>query len=256
LAGIILEKQDKIAILTINRPEKRNALDRELRLELYEKVKAIADDNETRAMVITGAGEAFVAGADIATMKGYDVEKATAASKEGSEIFSFIENMKIPIIAAVNGWALGGGCELALACDIRICSDNAKFGQTEVRIGILPGYGANIRLPRLVGMAKAKEMIFTGSIIDALEAEKIGLVNQVVPQEALMEQAIKMAAKIARGPASVSLAKQSINKAFDLDMPAAIALSSNLYGEAYNTHDAFEGIGAYLEKRRPEFTGK
>ena len=254
--GIKYEKQEKIAILTINRPEKRNALSRELRLELHDKLKTIAAETDIRAMVITGAGEAFVAGADIATMKGYDIQTATQASKEGSEIFYFIENMKVPVIAAINGWALGGGCELALACDIRICSETAKFGQTEVRIGILPGYGATIRLPRLVGPAKAKELIFSGRIIDAQEAEKIGLVNFVVPAEELMDRSIDFAMKIARGPASINLAKQSINQSFDLDMQGAIELSSNLYGEAYNTRDAFEGISAYLEKRKPVFTGK
>lgn len=254
--NIKYEKTDQIAVITINRPEKRNALSRELRLELYAKLKEIAAEDSIRATIITGAGKSFVAGADIAAMKNYDIETAIRASREGSEIFLFIENMPTPVIAAVNGWALGGGCELALACDIRICSDTAKFGQTEVRIGILPGYGANIRLPRLVGIAKAKELIFSGRIIDAQEAERIGLINAVVPEAQLMDRAIEFAADIAKGPAAVNLAKQAINQAFDLDMAHAIELSSRLYGEVYRTHDAMEGICAYLEKRKPEFTGK
>ena len=211
---------------------------------------------DIRAAIITGAGEAFVAGADIASMKDYTVEDALKASRDGSRIFLFIENMRIPVIAAINGWALGGGCELALACDIRICSDDAKFGQTEVRIGIIPGYGANIRLPRLIGTGRAKELIYTGRMIDPAEAERIGLVNSVVSKEDLMDEAMKLAGRISKGPASINLAKQAINKAFDLEMDDALELSSKLYGDVYNTSDSKEGINAFLEKRKPEFTGE
>ena len=251
-----LDIRDRIAVITINRPEKRNALSLEVREDLYQRLKEVDSREDIRAAIITGAGEAFVAGADIASMKDYTVENALEASRNGSRIFSFIENMKIPVIAAINGWALGGGCELALACDIRICSDDARFGQTEVKIGIIPGYGANIRLPRLIGAGKAKELIYTGRIIDAAEAERIGLVNSVVSKEDLMDEAIKLAGRISKGPASINLAKQAINKAFDLEMNDALELSSKLYGDVYNTRDSREGINAFLEKRKPEFTGK
>ena len=251
-----LDIRDRIAVITINRPEKRNALSLEVREDLYQRLKEVDSREDIRAAIITGAGEAFVAGADIASMKDYTVEDALEASRNGSRIFSFIENMKIPVIAAINGWALGGGCELALACDIRICSDDARFGQTEVKIGIIPGYGANIRLPRLIGAGKAKELIYTGRIIDAAEAERIGLVNSVVSKEDLMDEAIKLAGRISKGPASINLAKQAINRAFDLEMNDALELSSKLYGDVYNTRDSREGINAFLEKRKPEFTGK
>ena len=251
-----LDIRDRIAVITINRPEKRNALSLEVREDLYQKLKEVDSMKDIRAAIITGAGEAFVAGADIASMKDYTVEDALNASRNGSRIFSFIENMRIPVIAAINGWALGGGCELALACDMRICSDDARFGQTEVKIGIIPGYGANVRLPRLIGAGKAKELIYTGRMIDAAEAEKIGLVNSVVSKKDLMDEAIKLAGRISKGPASINLAKQAINRAFDLEMDDALELSSKLYGDVYNTRDSKEGINAFLEKRKPEFTGE
>jgi len=251
-----LEIRDKIAVVTINRPEKRNALSREVRECLYQRLQEIDSRKDVRAVIITGAGEAFVAGADIASMKDYTSEAAMKASRHGSRIFSFLENMRVPVIAAINGWALGGGCELTLACDMRICSDDARFGQTEVRIGIIPGYGANVRLPRLIGTGKAKELIYTGRIIDAAEAERIGLVNSVVSKNILMDEAMKLAGRISKGPASINLAKQAINKAFDLEMGDALELSSQLYGDVYKTDDSKEGINAFLEKRKPEFTGE
>lgn len=250
-----LEIRDRIAIVTINRPKKRNALNQEVRSDLLEVFKEVDPSDDIRVAIITGAGDAFVAGADIASMKDYGPKDALRASKHGSDIFLFIENMRIPVIAAINGWALGGGCELALACDIRICSDSAMIGQPEVKIGIIPGYGASIRLTRLIGTGRAKELIYTGRIIDAAEAEKIGLVNFVVPKDELMSEAIEFAKKISKGPAAINFAKQAINKAFDLDMKNALDLSSQLYGEVYETRDSKEGISAYLEKRKPEFTG-
>ncbi len=252
---VIFEKMERIAVITLNRPEKKNALSYEVRHELYRVLKETASDKNIRSAVITGAGDAYAAGADIKAMKNYSVEDAISSSKYGSKIFLYLEKMEIPVIAAINGWALGGGLELAMACDMRICSDNAKLGQPEVKIGILPGSGANIRLPRLVGVARAKEMIYFGKIITAAEAEKIGLVNLVTSQEHLMEKAMEMAGQLARGPASISLAKQAINSSLDLDMDKALELSSKLYGDAYKTHDAKEGIWAYLEKRKPVFKG-
>lgn len=253
---VTLEIKEKIAYITINRPEKRNALNEEVRSDLYEILKDIGSRDDIRVAVITGAGDAFVAGADIAAMKNYEPEDAQKASQHGSDIFLFIENMRIPVIAAINGWALGGGCELALACDIRICSNTAMLGQPEVTVGIIPGYGANIRLPRLIGPGKAKELIYTGRLINAAEAEKIGLVNYVVPKKDLMTEATKLAKKISKGPAAINFTKQAINKAFDLDIGQAMKFSSELYAEVYKTQDSKEGISAYLEKRKPNFIGK
>ena len=188
-------------------------------------------------------------------MNAYKPEDARKASEHGSDIFLFIENIRIPVIAAINGWALGGGCELAVACDIGICSDKAMLGQPEVTVSIIPGYGANIRLLCLIGTGKAKELIYTGRLIDAAETERIGLVNHVVPKEGLFDEAIKLATKISKGPAAIRFAKQAINGAFALDAAQAMRLASRLYGEVYKTHDAKEGISAYLEKRKPELSG-
>ncbi|MBC8442382.1 MAG: enoyl-CoA hydratase/isomerase family protein [Deltaproteobacteria bacterium] len=250
-----LEEKDRIAVITMNRPEKRNALNLEARQELYNILKKIDSDKNIRSAIITGAGKAFIAGADIQAMKNYTVEDAIESSRQGSKVFSYIEKMRIPIIAAINGWALGGGLELALACDIRICSENAQFGQPEIKIGILPGYGASIRLPRIIGVARAKEMIYFGEIITAKEAEKIGLVTFVTSPSILMGKAMELAQKLIQGPASLSLVKQAINSAFALDLNDAFELSSKLYGDAYKTNDAREGILAYLEKRKPIFKG-
>jgi enoyl-CoA hydratase len=251
-----LEIKGKVALITMNRPEKRNALNDQVRAELFQVLEEINSQQAVRAAVCTGAGEAFVAGADITAMNDYQPEDAYNASKQGSDIFLFMETMPIPIIAAVNGWALGGGCELALSCDIRIAGESAKFGQPEVKIGILPGYGANIRLPRLIGEGKAKELIYTGRIIDAFEAERIGLINSVVPDAKILDEALALAEKLSDGPASIGFAKQAIWNAFGQDTKEAMHVSSKLYAEVYKTHDCREGIRAYLEKRKPVFTGE
>jgi len=252
----LLKTKGKVGVITINRPHKRNALNHEVRSQLYKILKEVDADEKIRVAVITGAGDSFVAGADIVSMKDYTSKDAREATDQGNKIFSFIEGMRIPVIAAVNGWALGGGCELALACDIRICSSNARFGQPEVRLGIIPGYGANVRLPRLIGVGRAKEMIFTGRIIDANEALRIGLVNKMVPKDELMMHTMDLAEKISGAGMAIDFAKQAINKSFDLNTDEAIKLASKLYEKLYNTHDRTEGISAYLEKRDPNFTGK
>ena len=255
-SSIILEKKDRVAVITMNRPEKRNALTPEMRQELHRVLKEVDSDKDIRAVILTGTEEVFASGADIQTLKGYSVEDAIASSEQGSRVFLFLEEIGIPVIAAINGWALGGGLELALACDIRICSDNAKLGQPETRIGIIPGYGANIRLPRIIGIARAKEMIYYGEIISARDAEKIGLVSSVVPMEKLMEKAMETVQPLVRGPAAISFAKKGIHAVYGLQVKDAIGDSSRLYGEVYKTSDARGGIQAFLEKRKPNFTGK
>jgi enoyl-CoA hydratase len=164
-----------------------------------------------------------------------------------------MESMEEPVIAAINGWALGGGCEIALACDIRIASEKAQMGQTEVRVGIMPGYGGNVRLMRLIGSGRAKEMIYTGKIVNAAEAERIGLVNRVVPHDHLMEEALKLAKQIAKGPASIHFAKKSMFEASQLLLKEALKTDSMIYGEVYKTKDFKEGVAAFLEKRKPSF---
>jgi len=253
---VIVEVRERITIITINRPEKHNALNQEIREKLYNIMRKMESGNDIRVMILTGAGDAFVAGADIGPMKEYTPEDAKKASEHGSGLFLFIEKMRFPVIAAINGWALGGGCELAMACDIRICSDTARLGQPEVTVGIIPGYGAPIRLPRLIGPARAKELIYTGRIVDADEAERIGLVNFVVPKERLMEEAMKIAKKIAQGPAAIRFAKKAINETSELSTSEAMEHASKLYGEVYKTKDSKEGILAYLDKRRPRFVGQ
>lgn len=253
---VLLDIQKKVAIVTIHRPDKRNALNYEVRNDLKETLHKIDAMEEIRALIITGSGDSFVAGADIAAMKEFSPEDAEASSKHGSDIFFFIENMRIPVIAAVNGWALGGGCELALSCDIRIASTNAVFGQSEIKIGIMPGYGATVRLPRLIGLARAKDLIFSGRTLTAIEAEAIGLVNKVLPEEALMDYVMKLAKELSEAPAAIYFAKRALNQAYDLTTGEALTLASKFYGDIYRTEDAREGISSYLEKRKPKFIGR
>ena len=250
------ETEKDVAIVVIDRPERKNALNKELREELYNTIKKIGSIKGIKAIIITGRGDVFVAGADLAVMKDYTEKEAKEASLHGSKIFSYIEDMRLPVIAAINGWALGGGLELALACDIRICSEDAKFGQPEVRLGIIPGYGATFRLPKIIGMGRAKELIITGRIIDAHEAERIGLVSEVVKKEELMNRAKDIAKGLSGATAAIGFAKEAINKAFDMKNEDAIKYISTLYGKLYNTHDTKEGIKAYLDKRKPCFKGE
>lgn len=250
------EVEEDIAIVVINRPEKRNALNKELREELYHALKRVESTSGVKAIIITGISDVFVAGADISAMKDYTEKDAKEASLHGSQLFSYIEDMRLPVIAAINGWALGGGLELALACDIRICSEDARFGQPEVKLGIIPGYGATFRLPRTIGMGKAKELMITGKIIDAHEAKNIGLVSEVAKKERLMDRAKEIAKDLSDATIAVSFVKKAISKAFDMKKEDAIKYISHLYGELYNTHDTREGIVAYLKKRKPLFKGE
>lgn len=254
LKYILLKKEQNIGILTISRPKALNALNSNLLDELDKAIDMVANDDEIHVLIITGEGKAFVAGADIAEMKDMDVFEAREFAKKGLSVFRKIELMEKPVIAAVNGYALGGGCELSMCCDIRIASEKAKFGQPEVGLGITPGFAGTQRLPRIVGMAKAKELIFTGDTIDANEAFNIGLVNKVVSKESLMDEAISLAKKIAsKGQIAVRYAKAAINRGFETDIETGQAIERDLFGLCFSTLDQKEGMEAFLEKRSPNY---
>lgn len=253
-----LEKQDQVGLIRIDRPEAMNALNEQVLTELDAAVEAAGADPDIRVVIITGEGRAFVAGADIAGMYPLDEKGGYEWGRLGQKVFRKIETLNKPVIAAVNGFALGGGCELAMACDIRIAGAKAKFGQPEVGLGITPGYSGTQRLPRLVGKSKAMELIFTGEYIGADEAAAIGLVSKVVPQESLMEEAFALAAKIAKNaPLAVAYSKEAIVKGLECsDMDESIEIEAKLFGKCFSTADQKEGMGAFLEKRKPEFKSK
>jgi len=255
---LIYEKKENIGLLTINRPEKMNAISQELTAELSQLLDEIENDDDLRVIVITGAGDkAFVAGADINELVNRDARLGRRVSRERQEIFSRIEDLHVPVIAAVNGYALGGGLELALACSIRICSEKAQFGAPEVKLGIIPGDGGTQRLPRLIGLGRAMEMIIIGDFIDAQEAYRIGLVNNVFPPEKLMEKAMELAQKIAsRPPLAVRYAKEAVNRSQEGDTASGFALESYLHALSCTTEDKKEGVSAFLEKRKGKFKGK
>lgn len=250
-------KEGHVGILTISRPKSLNALNARVLIELGQAVDMVSEDSEVYVLIITGDGKSFVAGADINEMKNYYSEEGREWGELGSSVFKKIDHMKIPTIAAVNGFALGGGCELAMACDLRIASENAKFGQPEVSLGITPGYSGCVRLPRLVGLAKAKELIYTGDYISACEAAKIGLVNKVVPFEELLDAAIDMAGKIAsKAQIAVRYSKLAISKGIETDIDTAIAFENQVFALCFATKDQKEGMNAFVEKRAPHFTLK
>ena len=255
---ILKERDGQIVTLTLNRPEVMNSISFPLLLALKEHVEEIHFDNETRVVIITGAGErAFCAGADLkerATMSETDVKKFIFTIRN---LFTFIENLNKPVIAAVNGVALGGGTELALACDIRIASTNASMGLTETRLAIIPGAGGTQRLPRLIGRGKAKELIFTGRRVDAKEALEIGLVNKICEPGDLMNEAKKMAEMICEtGPIAIQQAKYAINHGIETDLNTGLAIESNAYWITIPTEDRLEGLRAFKEKRKPVYKGK
>ncbi len=245
------EAEDRVALLTIDRPKALNALNSSVLEELDQAISAV-DLQEIRALIITGSGEkSFVAGADIGEMSNLTKEEGVAFGKKGNDVFRKIESLPIPVIAAVNGFALGGGCELSMACDIRLCSENAVFGQPEAGLGITPGFGGTQRLARIVGIGRAKELIFSTFNIKADEAYRIGLVNHVYPIEELLPQAKKLASKIAaNAPIAVRNCKKAINDGLQTDIDSAIVIEENLFGDCFETHDQKEGMGAFLEKRK------
>lgn len=256
--NVILEKEGKIAIVTLNRPKALNALNSETLKELDIVIDELEKDDNIYVVILTGAGEkAFVAGADIAEMKDLATMEGRKFSTLGNRVFRRLENLEKPVIAAISGFALGGGCELAMACDLRIASDKAKFGQPETGLGITPGFGGTQRLARLVGVAFAKELIYTGKIIKAEEAQRIGLVNKIVESEKLMEEAKAMAATIAaNAPIAVKLCKTAINRGIQCDIDTALMYEAEAFGECFSTEDQKEGMTAFIEKREKNFRNK
>ena len=260
--NLTLEVADGIAVLAISRPAALNALNSETLDELNVCLSEIEANDDIKAVILTGGPDkkgnefkSFVAGADIAEMVNFTAPEARAFGIKASEPFFKLMNMRQVTIAAVNGFALGGGCEISMACDIRIASENAIFGQPECGLGIIPGFGGTQRLARLVGMGCAKEMIFTCDNVDANEAYRIGLVNKVVAKEELMPTAKAMAAKIiSKGSYAVSVAKAAINNGYDMDIKNAVEMEANLFGVVNDTHDKKEGMGAFLEKRAATLT--
>ena len=255
---IIYEKSEGIVTITFNRPEVLNAFSKEAVKEVLQALEDAKTDESAHVVILTGAGEkAFSAGADINTMKGTNALKARELSLMGGRICSALENFEKPVIAAINGYALGGGLETAMACDIRIASEKARMGQTEINIGLIPGWGGTQRLTRLIGKTKAKELIYTGKIIDAKTAEQLGLVNMVVPADRFMENVRQFAAELAaKAPVALRVAKALIDKGADMSLDAAIALEREGFGVVSSTEDLQEGVSAFMEKRKPVFKGK
>lgn len=255
---IIYEKSEGVATITINRPDALNAFNADVVNEVIQALEDVRADENVRVVVLTGAGEkAFSAGADIKAMKGMNALKARELSQMGEKLCSTIENLEKPVIAAINGYALGGGLEVAMACDLRIASENAKMGQTEINIGLIPGWGGTQRLTRLIGMTKAKELIFTGKMIDAKTAEQLGLVNMVVSQDKFREVVRQFALELAqKAPVALKVAKALINKGSEISLDAAIALEMEGFGVVASTEDLQEGVSAFIEKRKPTFKGR
>jgi enoyl-CoA hydratase len=253
--NVLLEIKNGIGYVKINRPDKLNSLNTQTIDELYEIFNKISHDDRVKAVVLTGIGEkAFIAGADISELNRLDIHSGKSFAQKGHKTLKLIENLEKPIIAAVNGFALGGGCEVALACHMRFASENAKFGQPEVNLGIIPGFGGTQRLPRLVGTGKAMELILSGNIIDAKEALRIGLVNRIYPQEDLLTAAEKMLRKImTKGPIAVSMCIRAINKIAQLNLEQGLNYEIELFSECCATQQFKEGTSAFLEKRDPNF---
>ena len=252
------EQKGHVAILTIDRPEALNALTADVLRDLGEAMDAVEANDEAYVVILTGAGRSFVAGADIGEMKPLTAVEGKAWGNAGNDVFLKVENCTKPVIAAINGFALGGGCELAMACDIRLASEKAKFGQPEVGLGITPGFGGTQRLARIVGTGRAMELIFTARTIDAAQAEKIGLVNAVCAPEELMDKAMEMAEMIAaQAQVAVRESKRCIRKGIQTDINTGLAFEAEAFGLCFSTEDQKEGMSAFLEKRKEKhFTGK
>ena len=253
---LTLDVADRIATITVNRPDKLNALNDALMDELRTAIAEARRRSDVGAVLLTGAGRAFVAGADIAELADQTAVQAKARAERGQRVFRRFETSPKPTLAAINGFALGGGCELAMACHLRLASDKAKFGQPEVKLGIVPGYGGSQRLPRLIGKGRALEMLLTGDMIDAAEAYRIGLVNRVVPAAELLDTARAMLTTIlAQGPLAVAACIEAVDRGLDMGLDDAIALEASYFGLLSATADKAEGMHAFLEKRPAKFTG-
>jgi len=250
--NIIFEKEENIAVITFNRPDAMNALNNQTRAEFREAIAAVAADDQIKVLILTGSGKAFVAGSDIKEFS----QTTPYAAHNINRLGEMVEKLEKPVIAAVNGFCLGGGNEIAMGCDIIIASDKAKFGQTEVNIGIIPGGGGTQRLPRLIGACRAKELIYTGDIIGVEEAYRLGLVNRVVPVDQLMPMAKELAKKIAtKSAAALKLAKAAINRGMQTNLESGLKYEYELYSLALSLEDKVEGVNAFLEKRAPKFVG-
>ena len=255
--NIIFEVADGIATITFNRPKALNALNGELLDEMADALDKIEEDEDIRVLVLTGAGDkSFVAGADITELATFNPLQAKLFARKGLQTIGRLQNLFIPVIAAVNGFALGGGSEMALASDFIYASENATFGLPEIKLGIIPGFGGTQRLPRLIGANKAKEMIYTGKLIQAAEAEKIGIVNRVLPPDALMEETMKTAREIAaKGKVSLRAAKQAVNSGLNVDLATGCQIETDSFAICMASVDGKEGTRAFIEKRKPEFKG-
>jgi enoyl-CoA hydratase len=257
LENVLWRVEDGVGIATVNRPKALNALNARTIAELAQLAEAVASDRSIRALVLTGAGDkAFVAGADIAEMASYGVLEARRMAEQGQQALARLEALTIPTIAAVNGFALGGGCELAMACDLIYASEKARFGQPEVNLGIIPGFGGTQRLARRVGIMRAKEIVFSGDMVDAARAKAIGLALEVLPPEQLLRHAVAQARKIAsRGPVAVAAAKRVMEAGAGVDLATGCALEAEAFGLLFGTEDAREGLKAFVEKRAAAFKG-
>ncbi|HUF11978.1 MAG TPA: enoyl-CoA hydratase-related protein [Longimicrobiales bacterium] len=256
--NLLLETRDRIATITVNRPDRLNALNASTIAELDRALRSVAADDQTLGLIVTGSGEkAFVAGADIGELSRMGPIEGVSVSRAGQDAFRFLETMGKPVVAAVNGYALGGGMELALACHLRVASDNARFGLPEVKLGIIPGYGGTVRLPRIVGRGRALELILGGEMIDAAEALRIGLVNRVVPAGMVVDEARALMMKItANGPVALRLALEAVDHGMDASLEEGLVLESSLFGLLATTTDMREGMAAFLEKRTAKFDGR
>ena len=259
LKTLLFEKDDAgLGIITIDRPQQLNALNSEVFKDLSEIIKHINEDSGIKVAIIIGKGDkAFAAGTDVKEMESMSPLEASNLAFFAGEAINCIENSDKPFIAAINGFALGGGCELSMACDLRVASDRAKFGQPEINLGIIPGSGGTQRLPRLIGIAKAKELLLTGEMIGADEAYKIGLVSKVVPHDDLLEETKEIARKIAaKSPIALKMVKTSVNQGIHMDLPTALIFERGLFSWCFSTEDQKEGFKAFFEKRQPNFKGR
>lgn len=253
--NILLQKEAGIGLVTVNRPKQLNALDRNTVEELSELIDLIKADDEIKVIILTGAGnKAFVAGGDIGFMQNLTPMEAREFACFGQGVLRKLESMPKPVIAAINGFCLGGGCELAMACDFSIASSNAKFGQPEVGLGVTAGFGGTQRLPRLIGVGRARQLLYTGETIDAQEALRIGLVNAVVPENDLMDYVINIARKIiSKGQVAVRFSKAAINNGMQTDIDRAMTIEADIFGLCFSTEDQKEGMKAFTQKRAPQF---